>query len=246
MSPRIKKSSQNLRGKVALITGASQGIGLAIARALAAEGCNLVISSRNKTALAKACRELKAKNAHVLPRLCDVRDPVSVHSLITAVKSRFHRLDILINNAGVAHPNLNVRDLPFDSWREVIDTNLNGMFLITRDALPLMKSGGLIVNNLSIAARRVFAGSSAYNASKHGALGFTNTLREELREKGIRVIALLPGATDTAIWNTLWPEAPRKKMMQPETVAQALVNALILPAESTVEELVIMPSAGTL
>ena len=92
----------------------------------------------------------------------------------------------------------------------------------------------------------MFAGSSAYNASKHGALGFTNTLREELREKGIRVIALLPGATDTAIWNTLWPEAPRKKMMQPETVAQALVNALILPAESTVEELVIMPIAGTL
>ena len=246
MSPPVKKSSQNLRGKVALITGASQGIGLAIARALAAEGCNLVISSRNKTALAKACRELKAKNAHVLPRLCDVRDPVSVHSLITAVKSRFHRLDILINNAGVAHPNLNVRDLPLDSWREVIDTNLTGMFLVTSTALPLMKSGGLIVNNLSIAARRVFAGSSAYNASKHGALGFTNTLREELREKGIRVIALLPGATDTAIWNTLWPEAPRKKMMQPETVAQALVNALILPAESTVEELVIMPSAGTL
>ena len=155
-------------------------------------------------------------------------------------------MDILINNAGVAHPNLNVRDLPFDSWREVIDANLNGMFLITRDALPLMKSGGVIVNNLSIAAKRVFAGSSAYNASKHGALGFTNTLREELREKGIRVIALLPGATDTAIWNTLWPEAPRKKMMQPETVAQALVNMLVLPAESTVEELVIMPSAGTL
>ena len=246
MSPPVKKSSQSLRGKVALITGAGQGIGLAIARALAAEGCNLVITSRNKTALAKACRELKAKNAHVLPRLCDVRDPVSVHSLITAVKSRFHRLDILINNAGVAHPNLNVRDLPFDSWREVIDTNLTGMFLITRDALPLMKSGGVIVNNLSIAAKRVFAGSSAYNASKHGALGFTNTLREELREKGIRVIALLPGATDTAIWNTLWPEAPRKKMMQPETVAQALVNTLVLPAESTVEELVIMPSAGML
>ncbi len=246
MSPPVKKSSQSLRGKVALITGAGQGIGLAIARALAAEGCNLVITSRNKTTLAKACRELKAKNAHVLSCLCDVRDPISVRDLMAAVQGRFHHIDILINNAGVAHPNLNVRDLPLDSWREVIDTNLTGMFLVTSTALPLMKSGGLIVNNLSIAARRVFAGSSAYNASKHGALGFTNTLREELREKGIRVIALLPGATDTAIWNTLWPEAPRKKMMQPETVAQALVNALILPAESTVEELVIMPSAGTL
>ncbi len=246
MSPRIKKSSQNLRGKVALITGASQGIGLAIARALAAEGCNLVITSRNKTTLAKACRELKAKNAHVLSCLCDVRDPVSVRDLMAAVQGRFHHIDILINNAGIAHSNLSVAELSLESWREVIDTNLTGMFLITRDALPLMKSGGVIVNNLSIAAKRVFAGSSAYNASKHGALGFTNTLREELREKGIRVIALLPGATDTAIWNTLWPEAPRKKMMQPETVAQALVNALALPTESTLEELVIMPSAGML
>ncbi len=246
MSPRIKKNSQSLRGKVALITGASRGIGLAIARALAAEGCNLVITSRNKTTLAKACRELKAKNAHVLSCLCDVRDPVSVRDLMAAVQGRFHHIDILINNAGIAHSNLSVAELSLESWREVIDTNLTGMFLITRDALPLMKSGGVIVNNLSIAAKRVFAGSSAYNASKHGALGFTNTLREELREKGIRVIALLPGATDTAIWNTLWPEAPRKKMMQPETVAQALVNALALPTESTVEELVIMPSAGTL
>ncbi len=100
---------------------------------------------------------------------------------MAAVQGRFHHIDILINNAGIAHPNLSVAELPLESWREVIDTNLNGMFLITRDALPLMKSGGVIVNNLSIAAKRVFAGSSAYNASKHGALGFTNTLREELR-----------------------------------------------------------------
>jgi len=246
LSPRIKKSFQSLRGKVALITGASQGIGLAIARALAAEGCNLVITGRDKTTLAKACRELKARNARVLPCLCDVRDPVSAQELVNAVEGRFHGLDILINNAGVAHPNLSVAELRLATWREVIDTNLTGMFLVTRAVLPLMKSGGMIVNNLSIAAKRVFAGSSAYNASKHGALGFTNTLREELREKGIRVIALLPGATDTAIWKTLWPEAPRQKMMKPETVAQAVVNALVLSAESTVEELVIIPSAGTL
>jgi len=112
--------------------------------------------------------------------------------------------------------------------------------------LPLMKRGGVIVNNLSIAANRVFPGSSAYNASKHGALGFTNTLREELRTQGIRVIALLPGATDTAIWKTLWPEAPRKKMMSPKTVAEAVVSAILVPDEGTVEELAILPSAGAL
>jgi len=162
------------------------------------------------------------------------------------VKRRFRRLDILVNNAGVAHPGLPVGRLPLGTWKEVIDTNLSGMFLVTQAALPLMKRGSVIVNNLSIAAKRVFPGSSAYNASKHGALGFTSTLREELREQEIRVIALLPGATDTEIWNTLWPEAPRKKMMSPKTVAQAVVTALSTPDDGTVEELTILPSAGTL
>ena len=109
-----------------------------------------------------------------------------------------------------------------------------------------MNRGSAIVNNLSISAKRVFPGSSAYNASKHGALGLTNTLREELRPHGIRVIALLPGATDTDIWNTLWREAPRQKMMKAETVARAVVNALCVPVEATVEELVILPASGTL
>jgi len=109
-----------------------------------------------------------------------------------------------------------------------------------------MKRGGTIVNNLSIAADRVFAGSAAYNASKHAALGLTNTLREELRPAGIRVIGLVPGATDTEIWKTLWPQAPRRKMMSPETVAQAVVQAILLPANATVETLEILPTAGTL
>jgi short-subunit dehydrogenase len=109
-----------------------------------------------------------------------------------------------------------------------------------------MKRGGTIVNNLSIAANRVFAGSAAYNASKHGALGLTNTLREELRPRGIRVVGLLPGATDTEIWKTLWPQAPRKKMMSVETVAQAVVQAILLPQNATVETIEILPSTGTL
>ena len=236
----------HLREKVALITGANRGIGLAIAQALASEGCNLIITARDEPTLKKTGRELARFNVRVLPLICDVRDPVAVKVLLAAVERQFHGLDILINNAGIAHPSQNVEQLPFESWLEVIDTNLNGLFLVTQAALPLMKRGSAIVNNLSIAAKRVFPGSSAYNASKHGALGFTNTLREELRSKGIRVIALVAGATDTEIWNTLWPQAPRGKMMSPETVAVAVVNALKLPLESTMEELVILPTAGTL
>jgi 3-oxoacyl-[acyl-carrier protein] reductase len=243
---KSKIARGKLRGKTALVTGANRGIGLAIARALAAEGCNLVLTGRNQSTLGKAARELARHKVSVLPVVCDVRDPREVEQLFSTVKSRFRRVDILINNAGIAHPNLSVAKLPVESWMDVIGTNLTGMFLVTRAALPLMKRGDAIVNNLSISAKRVLPGLTAYNASKHGALGFTNTLREELRGQGIRVIALLTGATDTAIWNTFWPDAPRKKMMSPKTVAEAVVNALTLPAESTVEELTILPSAGVL
>jgi NAD(P)-dependent dehydrogenase (short-subunit alcohol dehydrogenase family) len=240
-----------LRGRLALITGANRGIGLAIARALAREGCNLVITGRDERALAKAGQELEKLqparlHLHVLAQSCDVRSPDSVDYLFALVRGLHKPLDILINNAGIAHPNLTVGELPYPTWMEVIDTNLSGLFLMTQAALAVMKRGSTIVNNLSIAAERVFPGSAAYNASKHGALGFTNTLREELRPKGIRVIALMPGATDTALWNTLWPKAPRHKMISAETIARTVVNALLLPDSTTVEKIVVMPSSGAL
>jgi NAD(P)-dependent dehydrogenase (short-subunit alcohol dehydrogenase family) len=248
-------SESRLSGRLALITGANRGIGLAIARALAREGCNLIVTGRDERALAKARAELeklqseklpKRMNVPVLAQSCDVRSPDSVDYLFTLIRGLRKPLDILVNNAGIAHPNLAVTDLPYATWMEVVDTNLNGLFLVTQAALAVMKRGSTIVNNLSIAAERVFPGSAAYNASKHGALGFTDTLREELRPKGIRVIALMPGATDTAIWNTLWPEAPRRKMMSAEAVARTVVSALLLPDNTTAEKIVLRPSIGTL
>jgi NAD(P)-dependent dehydrogenase (short-subunit alcohol dehydrogenase family) len=229
-----------------LITGATRGIGLAIARALANESCNLILTARDESALARVSRELSSAKIKILTHPCDVREPHSIDDLFRAARQQFRRLDILINNAGIAHPNLPIEKLPFPTWKDVLETNLTGMFLVTQAALAMMKRGGTIVNNLSIAATRVFPGCAAYNASKHGALGFTNTLREELRAKGIRVIALLPGATNTDIWTTLWPQAPRQKMMTPQTVAHAVVQAVLLPANATVENLEILPTVGTL
>jgi NAD(P)-dependent dehydrogenase (short-subunit alcohol dehydrogenase family) len=181
-----------------------------------------------------------------MAKVCDVRLPESVQDLAAAVKKQFGRVDILVNNAGIAHPDRPVEKLSYEDWKDVIETNLTGMFLVTRAILPLMRRGGTLVNNLSVAAKQVFPGWSAYNASKHGALGLTNTLREELRPRGIRVIALLPGATDTDIWESPWPDAPRKKMMSAETVARAVVDAVLLPADSTIEEVPIRPTAGSL
>jgi len=235
-----------LRDRTALITGASRGIGVAIARALADEGCNLVLTARNELSLKRASSQLQHKNLRVLTHACDVRDPHSVDDLFRSIRRKFSRLDIVVNNAGIAHPSTPVEKMPLPMWKDVFAANVDGMFLVTQAALAMMKRGGVIANNLSIAATRVFAGLAAYNASKHAALGLTDTLREELRPRGIRVIGLLPGATDTDIWKTLWPEAPRGKMLSPETVAAAVVQAILLPPDATVERIEILPSVGVL
>lgn len=239
-------ASKRLRGKVALVTGASQGLGFAIANALAAEGCGLVLCSRNQKSLDRAAKRLARHKVRILALACDVGDPASVHGLLAEVKRHFRRLDILINNAGISHAKFSVAELPVEKWNEVVRSNLSGLFYVTRAALPLMKRGGAIVNILSIAAIKIFPQFAAYNASKAGALALTTALREELRPKDIRVIAVMPGATDTAIWEQFWRDAPRKKMMRPVTVAQSVVNAVALPEDGVVEELIIRPSVGVL
>jgi NAD(P)-dependent dehydrogenase (short-subunit alcohol dehydrogenase family) len=246
MLKHSRRTRSKLAGHLALISGASRGIGFAIAEGLAREGADLVITGRDQQALRKAQVALGKLRVSVQAQSCDVRSPESVDSLFTVVRGLRRSLNFLVNNAGIAHPNRTVSDLPYPTWMQVIDTNLNGLFLMTQAALAVMTRGGAIVNNLSVAAERIFPGSSAYNASKHGALGFTDTLREELRPKGIRVIALLAGATDTEIWDSLWPQAPRKKMMSPQTVAQVVVAALATSEEATVEKIVIRPAIGTL
>jgi NAD(P)-dependent dehydrogenase (short-subunit alcohol dehydrogenase family) len=187
----------SLDGELALITGGAQGIGLATAQALAREGCNLIICGRNLARLKRAQRALSTGNGKVLALVCDVRDERSVKRMFGAVSRKFKSLDILINSAGIAHRFKPTGEVTAKEWTDVLATNLTGTFLMTKAALPLMKRGAAIVNVLSMSSKRVFPNLSAYNASKFGAPGLTNTLREELRQAGIRVIAVLPGSTDT-------------------------------------------------
>ena len=238
-----KKDGQN---KVAVITGGGSGIGLAMARIFTASGYSVVITGREAKRLQKGAKTISGDKKQVTGISCDVRDPVSVEKFFGEVGKQHSTIDVLINNAGVAHALAPVDQLPVETWNEVVDTNLTGTFLVTRAALPMMRAGGTIVNNLSVAALQPFAGMSAYNASKFGALGFTHALREDLRKRGIRVVALLPGATDTDIWSQFWPEAPKEKMISAKTVAQAVLHAVSAPANTAIEEIRIGPAAGVL
>lgn len=232
--------------KVALITGGTRGIGLAMGNAFAGAGYAVIITGRDESRLRQAVAPLTGRASSVEGLICDVSDPASVQKLFAAIRENHGSIDVLVNNAGVAHELLTVDKLPLEIWKKAIDTNLTGTFLITQAALPLMKAGSTIVNNLSVAALQPFAGMSAYNASKFGALGFTKALREEVRKQGIRVLALIAGATDTEIWQQFWPDAPRAKMISPETVAKAVLHAVSAPPEATIEEIHIGPTAGVL
>ena len=217
-----------------------------MAKVFAAAGYTVIITGRNDATLKQAVDVVKGSAGSVEGLNCDVSDPASVQNLFAAVRQGHGSIDVLVNNVGVAHELLPVEKLPLETWKQVIDTNLTGTFLVTQAALPLMKAGGTIVNNLSVAAMQPFAGMSAYNASKFGALGFTKALREEVRKQGIRVVALMPGATNTEIWQQFWPDAPRAKMISPETVARAVLHAVSTPPEAAIEEICIGPTAGVL
>jgi NAD(P)-dependent dehydrogenase (short-subunit alcohol dehydrogenase family) len=232
--------------KVVVITGGSRGIGLAMARVFAKNGYAAIITGRDPKRLQDAVGELTKEQAEITAIPCDVRDPAAVEKLFQEIGKHHSTIDVLINNAGVAHALAPVDQLPIETWKEVIDTNLTGTFLITRAALPMMRVGGTIVNNLSVAAVTPFPSMSAYNASKFGALGFTQALREDLRKRGIRVLALLPGATNTEIWGQFWADAPKEKMISAETVAEAVLHAVSAPANTSIDEIRIGPASGVL
>ena len=178
--------------------------------------------------------------------VCDVRDPEAVAALFAKVRQRFGRVDILVNNAGVSQQPASVEETSLELWREIVETNLTGTFLCSRAALPLMQRGSTIINNLSAAAKQVFPKFAAYTAAKTGAFGFTLSLREELMPRGIRVTALMPGATATDMWHQIMPNAPRENMMDPENTAQAVLYAVLLPPNANLTELLLTPTGGAL
>ncbi len=231
----------------ALITGASRGIGKAVALRLAEEGIAVALVARSHPDLLAVQAEIQAKGgkAEVFP--IDLADLPALPQRLQALLDRFGACDVLVNNAGVAYvgPLANVA---LSDWQRVIDLNLTAAFLCAQAVLPAMRRQrfGVIVNVVSIAGKRAFPNWGAYCASKFGLLGFSQALAEEERQHGIRVTSLCPGAVDTPLWDTdtVQVDFDRSKMLSPEWVADLIAYLVRLPAGAVVEDLSLMPAAG--
>ena len=228
---------------VFLITGASRGIGRAIATRLATKDRELILHGRDKTALAEVSREVEEKGAKAVAAAADLRSVGGVDNLLDIVGSR--SVKVLINNAGITMVKP-VEQLTLADWEETLAVNVTAPFLLSQQLLPSMPEGGAIVNILSIASRQGFPNWSSYCMSKFALEGFSQSLREELRSRSIRVINIYPSATETALWDAVPGEWPREKMMQAQQVAEAVDFALSRPASVMVENISLGNISGTL
>lgn len=201
-----------LKGEVAIITGAAQGIGKGIANVLAEAGAKIVIGDINPAD--DTVSEIHRSGGEAVNMLMDTSNPDESKALVNLAIEKFGRLDILVNNAGIDAPKGNAWDLPDMEWKRVIDVNVSGVFYCSRAALgPMIKAGKGFIANISSQAARVGAPgmSPAYNASKAALLGLTMNLAIQVADRGIRVVALMPGAIDSR--EPGWSEALKAEML---------------------------------
>ncbi|MBA2431121.1 MAG: SDR family NAD(P)-dependent oxidoreductase [Chthoniobacterales bacterium] len=226
-----------------LITGASRGIGRAIAETLAAPETTLLLHGRDEAALAEVKAAVESCGAHAVLLRADLTKPEEIARLTEAAGGE--PLHALINNAGIAVVKP-LDGVSLEEWQRTLAINVTAPFLLTQKLAPAMRAGSSIVNILSVAAKTGFPGWGAYCMSKFALEGWSQSAREELRSRGIRVINIYPAATSTEIWNSVAGEWPREKMMAAEDVAEAVSYALSRPAQILVENITLGSVSGAL
>jgi NAD(P)-dependent dehydrogenase (short-subunit alcohol dehydrogenase family) len=234
----------SLEGKVAIVTGGSRGIGLAVSAALLQRGVHVAITGLNKDHLEKAEADLArvaTQGARVLPFAVDVRDHLAVASLVDETVRRQDGLDILVNNAGVGWFG-SVESQGHDDWRRVFDTNVTGIFNCCKAAVPHLRrrGGGYIINISSLAGSNPFSGGASYCASKAAVDAFSEALMQEVRQDGIRVSYVKPGSVNTDFMGHADPQNDWK--LRAEDVAQVVVDLVSHDERSLPSRVEIRPS----
>lgn len=243
----------SVKNKIALITGASSGIGQACARALAAQGAHIILSARRIDRLNDLAVELdQAYNTKSLVLPLDVQDKEQVHTLIGSLPEEWQHIEILINNAGLALDTLPLDQGIEDHWDTMIDTNIKGLLYVSRAVIPgLIKRGrGHIINLGSIAGHECYPNGNVYVATKHAVHALSKSMRMDLLGTPIRVTEIAPGAVETEFSEVRWQDKERAKdfykgfhPLFAQDVADAILYCLTRPVHVDIEQMLIMPTA---
>ena len=230
--------------KIALITGASSGIGAALSRSLCEKGYHCILAARSEDKLEKLAQSLRNDGFDCSVLIVDVGNESSVDALFEA-SAKIGHVSLVINNAGLGVFS-KIEASTVEDWNAQINVNLRGSFLVSRKYIPAMqkqKMGTLVFMN-SVAGNFGYPYSAAYVASKFGLRGLSDSLRNELRKDNIKVISVHPGAIDTAFWDGISVDFPREEMLSPEMIADSVVHAIEAPGSTVIENLTIRRVGG--
>jgi short-subunit dehydrogenase len=243
--PAARTQPAQIDRPVVWVMGASRGIGAEIALQFASVGCMVCCSSRSREHLQVLKKRItwSGGDAEIFP--CDITRRDSINKTSSLIYRRYRKIDVLINNAGITvfKDFLHTTVEQFD---DIINTNLRGPILCTKSVLPDMvkRRSGWIINVLSNAALKAFEGSAVYTATKAGLLGFSRVLREETRKSNIKVISIIPGATETGMWSLKDRKRYRHRMMNAKSVAEAILSIYLMPPDVVADEILLRPMFG--
>jgi len=228
--------------KTAIITGGTKGIGLGVANSLLQNGYNVVITSRSKEKATEIALELSSKYGdRILGIECDVRNYESQQSCVSQAIDKFGSVDVMIANAGVGHFS-SIEEMTIDDWNATIDTNLTGVFYSTKASVEVLKkSEGYLITIASLAGTNFFPKGSAYNASKFGLVGFTQSVMLDLRKYGVKVTTIMPGSVSTH-FNGNTPSEEDNWKIQPEDIGQIVIDLLNMNPRTLPSKIEVRPT----
>ncbi len=238
--------TRQLSGQVAIVTGASRGIGRAVSVALAQEAATVVLAARSIQKLQETADKVTEAGGKAEIVVTELTEEESIKNLVKVISEKFSRLDILVNNAGVTY-SAKLEDTITEDWERCMQINARAPFILCREALPLLRKSqaGYIINIASVVGVKGYPLQSAYTSSKHALRGMTISLAEELKGSNIRVHLLCPGGVDTELVQKVRPDIKKDELMQPEEIAELILYLVTHKGNAVIDELHIRRATST-